>query len=74
VLIGISTWAVTVEHVACTLLRLYGVVFWRLLAREKAGGCRHGANCCASIAAWKRAGKLAAAVSSPVSPANNTPC
>ncbi len=29
-----GTRAATIEHVACTLLRRYGVVFWRLLARE----------------------------------------
>ena len=35
-----------VEHLARTLLRRYGVVFWRLLERE-ASGCRPGASCCA---------------------------
>ena len=56
--------AEAVEHVARTLLRRYGVVFWRLIERE-APGCRRGATCCASIAGSKAAARSAAAVSSP---------
>ena len=49
--------AEAVEHVARTLLRRYGVVFWRLLERE-AAGCRRGATCCASIAGSKARGEI----------------
>ena len=65
--------AAAVEHAARTLLRRYGVVFWRLLAREPAG-CRRGGTCCASIVGSRRAAKFAAAVSSPASPASNMRC
>jgi ATP-dependent helicase Lhr and Lhr-like helicase len=52
--------AAGVEHVARTLLRRYGVVFWRLLARE-ASCLRHGASCCGYIADSRHAEKFAAA-------------
>ena len=61
----------TVEHIARTLLRRYGVVCWRLLDRE-APGCRRGGNCCASTIGSKRAAKSAAAVSSPACRANSS--
>ncbi len=35
-------------------------------------GCRPGATCCVSIAAWRRAARSAAAASWPASPASNT--
>ena len=62
-----------VEHVARTLLRRYGVVFWRLLERE-AAWLPPGGSCCGSIAGSKRAATSAAAVSSPASPANSSRC
>ena len=62
-----------VEHVARTLLRRYGVVFWRLLEREAAW-----------LPPWRdllrvyrrleAAATSAAAVSSPASPASNSRC
>ena len=41
-----------IEHVARTLLRRYGVVFWRC-SSARPTGCRRGAICCASIAGSK---------------------
>ena len=38
--------AEAIEHVARVFFARYGVVFWRLLARSRAG-CRRGATCCA---------------------------
>jgi ATP-dependent Lhr-like helicase len=52
--------AAGVEQVARTLLRRYGVAFWRLLARE-ASCLRHGASCCGYIADSRHAEKFAAA-------------
>ena len=51
------TEAAHVEHIARTLLRRYGVVFWRLLERE-AERCRRGAICCASTARLESRGEI----------------
>jgi ATP-dependent Lhr-like helicase len=51
--------AETLEHVAMTLLRRYGVVFWRLLSARRIG-CRAGANCCAPSIGWRPVARFAA--------------
>ena len=52
-------------------LRRYGVVFWRLLAREAGVAAAVARPACGSIAASRRAARFAAAASSPASPASN---
>jgi hypothetical protein len=54
--------AAATEQVARTLLQRYGVIFWRLLARELAG-CRHGAICSAFTAVLRHAVKSGAGIS-----------
>jgi ATP-dependent helicase Lhr and Lhr-like helicase len=64
--------AAAIEHVARTLLRRYGVVFWRLLARE-AGWLPPWRDLLRVYRGLEARGKIRAAVSLPVSPVSNTP-
>ena len=60
-----------IEHVARTLLKRWGVVFWRMLARE-ADWLPPWRDLLMCYGAWKHAAKFAVAASSQASQANNT--
>ena len=63
----------TVEQIARTLLKRYGVVFWRLLARE-AEWLPPWRELLMACGGSRRAERSAAAASSPVSPASSLRC